>query len=56
MVTTHTRKFGLHFGKATEIEFSNFVDCYALVVKKDSDGVPSGYGSLLGSDPAHFVV
>ena len=38
VVITYTKKFGLHFGKGlpTEREFGNFVDCYTVVVKKDS--------------------
>ena len=36
----------MHFGEEllTEREFSNFIDCYAMAVKKDSSGyVPSGF-------------
>ena len=57
--TTYTKKFGLHFAKElpTVREFGNFVDCYAVAVKKDSsDNDPSGFKSLFESDPAHFVV
>ena len=40
----------------SEREFVNFVDRYAVVVKKDSsDNVPSGFESSFGSNPAHFI-
>ena len=40
----------------TEREFGNFVDRYAVPVKKDSsNNAPSGFASSFGSDPAHFV-
>ena len=43
VVNTYTNKFGLHFGKQlpTKREFGNFLDNYAVTVKKDSgDSVP----------------
>ena len=46
VVATYAKKLGLHFGKElpTEREFGNFVDRYAVVVKKDSnDYVSSGF-------------
>ena len=55
---TNAKKLGLHFGKelATEREFSNFVDCYAVAIKKDSiDYVPSGFENSFRSDPACYV-
>ena len=40
----------------TEREFCNFVDCYAVAVKKDSSGyVPSGFENSFRSDHARFV-
>ena len=40
----------------TEREFGNFIDCYAVAVKKDSDGyVPSGFENLFRSDHVRFV-
>ena len=56
--TTHAKKLGLHFGKElpTEREFGNFVDCYAVAVKKDSnDYVPSGFENSFRSDHALFI-
>ena len=38
VIATYEKKLGLHFGKEllTEKEFGNFVDHYAVAVKKDS--------------------
>ena len=58
-VTTYTKKFGLNFAKElpTKREFSNFVDHYAVAMKKDSsDYAPSGFQNSFGNDPACFVV
>ena len=58
VVTTHTKKFGQHFGKElpTEREFNNFVDRCIVAMKKDSiDFVSSGFENSFGSDPASFV-
>ena len=58
VVATYAYKFVLHFGKElhTEREFGNFVDHYAVAVKKNlSDYVPSGFENWFRSDPACFV-
>ena len=58
VVDTDTWRFLLHFGKElpTEREFSNFIDHYAVAVKKDSRAyVPSGFENLFRSDHARFV-
>ena len=58
MVATYANKLGLHFGEEllTEREFVNFVDCYAVAMKKDSSYyVPSGFEYLLESDHARFI-
>ena len=60
VVTTYTKKLGngWHFAKelSTEREFSNFVDCYTVAMKKvSSDFVSSGFENLFGSDHARFV-
>ena len=50
--------FVLHFSKElpTEREFGDFVDHYAIAVKKDSSGyVPSGLENSFRSDHACFV-
>ena len=55
VVATDAQRFVLHFGKElhTEREFGNFVDRYAVAVKKDSNGyVPSGFENLFRSDHA----
>ena len=59
VVVKYAKKFGLHFDKGlpTEEEFGNFVDHYAVAVKKDSSGyVTSGFKNSFRSDPAHYVV
>ena len=46
VIATYAKKLGLHFGEElpTEREFGNFVDHYAVAMKKDSsDYVPSGF-------------
>ena len=48
----------VHFGEElpTEREFVNFVDHYAVAMKKDSSYyVPSGFEYSFRSDHAHFV-
>ena len=58
VVATYTKKFVLHFGKElpTEREFGNFVDHYAVAVKKDSsDYVPSGFENSFRSYSARYV-
>ena len=58
VIATNVQRFVLHFGKElpTEREFGNFVNHYAVAMKKDSSGyVPSGFENSFGSDPAHFV-
>ena len=58
VVATYAKRFVLHFGKElpTEREFGNFVDYYAVAVKKDSsDYVPSGFKYSFRSDHAHFI-
>ena len=58
MVTTYTKKLGLHFGKELCLlkKIDNFVDCYAVALYNDSDdNVPSEFKSSFGSDPAHFI-
>ena len=55
LVHSYAKKLGLHFGEElpTEREFGNFVDRYAVAVKKDSsDYVPE---NSFRSDHAHFV-
>ena len=52
------KKLGLHFGEElpTEREFGNFVDCYAVAVKKDSSVyVPLGFENSFRSDLARYV-
>ena len=58
VVATYAQRFVLHFGKELPIEreFSNFVDCYTVAVKKDfSNYVPSGFENSFRSDHARFV-
>ena len=58
VVAIYTKKLGLYFGEElpTEREFGNFVDCYAVAVKKDSsDYVPSGFENSFRSDHACYV-
>ena len=58
VVATDALKFVLHFDEEllTEREFGNFIDLYAVAVKKDSsDCVPSGFENLFRSDHARFV-
>ena len=48
----------MHFGEElpTEREFGNFIDRYAVAMKKDSSGyVPSGFENWYRSDHACFV-
>ena len=48
----------MHFGKEllAEREFGNFIDRYAIAVKKDSSGyVPSGCENSFRSDHTRFV-
>ena len=48
----------MHFGEEllTEREFGNFIDRYAIAVKKDSSGyVPSGFENSFRSDYTCFV-
>ena len=58
VVSTDAQRFVLHFGKElpTEKEFGNFIDRYAVAVKKDSSGyVPSGFENSFRSDHASFI-
>ena len=58
VVAMYVYRFVLHFGKElpTEREFGNFVDRYAVAMKKDSsDYVPSGFENSFRSDPACFI-
>ena len=58
VAATYANKLGLHFDKElpTEREFVNFVDCYAVAMKKDSSYyVPSRFEYLLESDHACSV-
>ena len=54
------RSFGQHFGKElpTEREFGNFIDYYAVAVKKDSsDYAPLRFkNSFESDDPVGFIV
>ena len=59
VVATYAKKLGLHFVKElpAEREFGNFVDSYAVAMKKDSSHyVPSGFENSFRSDPACYVL
>ena len=58
VVATYAQRFVLHFGEElpTEREFGNFVNRYAVAMKKDSSGyVPSGFENSFRNDHACFV-
>ena len=58
VVATDAQRLVLNFGKEliTEREFGNFINYYAVAVKKDSGGyVPSGFENSFKSDHVCFV-
>ena len=58
VVAADAQRYVLHFGKElpTEREFGNFIDRYAVAVRKDSSSyVPSGFENSFRSDHACFV-